>query len=250
MIDFASLGFRLVLRRLPALLPTLAITGGLVLAAVGCSGDESPRAASPSDRKDVATTAAPKATEETRPPTPEDAVQAVGQVMLTADDVGSDAVEQDSDDSLDAVTNDICAQQWPSNDERTARRQSFYWADVDVAETVVSSEAVAYQEGQARAALQEIADAVAECGGWKHKQGELTGVAETEPPDGALDDSFAWGATDERSSQTYSYLAVYQVSGDLLSGLYVWAPSTDEALEVARDLVPKAAQRLDDSADG
>lgn len=223
---------------------------GVLVAMTGCSNeDEAPLRASKADtteKKQQKSEPIPKATpEKTTEPAPKELSGAVSEAILAVDDVGNGVEEQDREKSLDTVTNDICAKQWPMNEERTAREQVFYW-EGDVGEVVVSNEIVAYKDGQGPEALDEIRQAVSECGDWRHRQGEITGVSEADVPEGALEDSFAWEATDERTAgdTTYSYVAVYQLRDDLLSGLYLWAPSTDEAYDLAAELVPKAAERL------
>lgn len=187
----------------------------------------------------------PEATPKKTKEPPKDLAEAVSKAILSADDVGNGVEEQDRENTLDTVTNDICAKQWPMNDERTAREQVFYW-EGDVGEVVVSHEVVAYNKGQGKKALDELRQAVSECGDWRHRQGEITGVTETDVPEGALEQSFAWEATDERTAGdlTYSYIAVYQLQGDVLGGLYVWAPTSDDVLELATELTPKAADKL------
>jgi hypothetical protein len=114
---------------------------------------------------------------------------------------------------------------------------------------VVSNEAVAYKPGKGAAALAEIKQAVEGCDGWEHGQGEMTDIAVVEPPVGTLGEAFAWRGEDSRKGGTdYSYLAVYQRSGDLLSAVYVWSTSEDEARDVADEVAPKAAAHLERAA--
>lgn len=224
-----------------------AVAAGLLVFSAGCSSDDDapPMRAAETDEVKETKQAIPEATPKETKEAPKELTGAVSEALLAVDEVGNDVEEQDREQTLDTVTNDICAKQWPMNEERTAREQVFYW-EGDVGEVVVSNEIVAYNEGQGAAALDEIRTAVDECGDWRHRQGEITGVTEADLPEGALEDSFAWEATDERTAgeETYAYLAVYQLEGDLLSALYLWAPSTEEVLDLAADLTPKAAERL------
>lgn len=224
-----------------------ALAAGLLVLSTGCSSEEQapPLRASKTDKVEETPRDIPQATPKETKQAPKQLIGDVSDALLAVDEVGNDVEEQDREQTLDTVTNDICAKQWPMNDERTAREQVFYW-EGDVGEVVVSNEIVAYNKGQGAKALDEIRTAVADCGDWRHRQGEITGVSETDVPEGAVESSFAWEATDERTAgeQTYAYYAVYQLEGDLLSALYLWAPSTDEVLDLAADLTPKAAERL------
>lgn len=234
----------------------VAVAAGAMLVLTGCGSDDEGDGGDggqvENQAKASADTPIPKATPEPTVEAPEDVTKAISSAVLTVDEVAHDVEEQDREDNLNSVTNDICAKEWPSNSERAAREQALYWAGGDVGELVVSHEVVMYNEGQGEAALQEIRDAIGECGQWKHRQGEITGISEAEVPQGAVDDSFAWSATDEREAgeSTYAYLAVYQLHGDMLSAVYLWAPSADEGIAVAEEIVPVAAERLQEAMAG
>lgn len=173
---------------------------------------------------------------------------AVPEVLLSAGDVGHGVSEQDSASGLDQPTNDICGKTWPSNDDRLARQQDFYWEDGEATRLVVSSEAVAYDEGEARSALDEIRRAVAKCGGWKYEQGHIHDMHAVAAPSAALDGSFAWQATDDRPDGKYLYRALYQRQGDLVSAVYVWTQDGDQAAQTVDELASEAATRLREAA--
>jgi hypothetical protein len=221
----------------------LAVAAAALTALAGCgSGDDPKPAAAAQDvkAKPTPTQAAPKARVD-----PEQLKSVVDKSKLSAKDIGHKVVVQDQDDSLDVATNDICAKEWESNDFRVARHQDFFWKDADVADLVVSTEVVAYEPGKAKAALDEIKTAVDDCESWKHDQGEMDKVASTEAPKGALAGSFAWKAVDERKDGKYNYLATYQVKGDLLTAVYVWADDSSDAKDIAGEVAKKAAERLE-----
>ncbi|MEQ7127456.1 hypothetical protein ABN034_23305 [Actinopolymorpha sp. B11F2] len=217
-----------------------------VLMLAGCSSDEqgSPETASRSD-KPAAKPVGDKPKPE-RKMTAAELKAAIGVIVLGEGDVGREVEVQDQDDSLDAPTNDICARKSAADGDRLARNQDFFWKSANVAELVVSNEAVAYQPGKGAAAFAEIKKAVGGCDGWEHSQGEMADVEIVDPPTGTLGDAFAWRGQDSRKGGTdYSYLAVYQRRGDLVSAVYVWSTSEDEAREVADEVAPKAAARLE-----
>ncbi|MBM7784561.1 hypothetical protein [Tenggerimyces flavus] len=223
----------------------LAFAAAALTALAGCgSGDDPKPAAAAQEVKAKPTKEAPAAKPRLEP---ELLKSAVDKSVLRAKDIGHKVEVQDQDDSLDVPTNDICAKEWKSNGFRVARHQDFFWKDAEVAELVVSTEVVAYEPGQAKAALAEIEKAIGDCDGWKHDQGEMDKVAVTAAPDGALAESFAWKGVDERKDGDYNYLATYQVRGDLLSAVYVWADDSSDAKEIAGDLTEKAAERLEKS---
>ncbi|WP_020579846.1 hypothetical protein [Actinopolymorpha alba] len=219
--------------------------GAIVLA--GCSSDEPETTGAQQQTKDdvPAQVANEKPSEDKKKPTPAQLKSAVGKVVLGEGDIGHDVEVQDQDDTLEAATNDICAKDWSGDNSRIARNQDFFWKSARQAKLVVSNEAVAYQPGKGSAAIAELKQAAAECNTWKHDQGTMGKVHIVDPPKGALDGSFAWQGSDDRKGVEYSYVAVYQTKDDLLSALYVWAPSENEARDVAAELAPKAAQRLE-----
>ncbi|MGW5364113.1 hypothetical protein [Actinopolymorpha pittospori] len=226
----------------------LAVVAAGLVALAGCSNNKpSEEAQQPQQTQEtpanVANQKAAGAVKE-EPPTSAQLKNAIGKIILNDGEIGRDVEIQDQDDSLAAPTNDICAKDWASNSTRIARNQDFFWKSAKTAELVVSNEAVAYQPGKGAAAIAEIEKAVGDCDGWKHDQGEIKDVTAVDPPEGALKGSFAWRGVDDRKGEDYSYLAVYQTDGDLLSAIYVWAGSRDEAREVASDLAPKVADRL------
>ncbi len=220
----------------------LAFAAAALTALAGCgSGDDPKPAAAAQEVKAKPTKSAPAAKPRLEP---EQLKSAVDKSVLRAKDIGHKVEVQDQDDSLDVPTNDICAKEWVTNGFRVARHQDFFWKDAEVAELVVSTEVVAYEPGQAKAALAEIKKAVGDCDGWKHDQGEMDKVKSSDAPKGALADSFAWKGVDERKDGDYNYLATYQVRGDLLSAVYVWAEDSGDAKEISGDLTQKAAVRL------
>jgi hypothetical protein len=216
-----------------------------VLLATGCSSEEQgpPETAPRSDKP--AKTVGDKA----KPPrkmTPNELKAAIGVVVLGEGDIGREVEVQDQDDSLETPTNDICAKKSAADGDRLARNQDFFWKSAEVADLVVSNEAVAYQPGKGAAAFSELKKAVEGCDGWEHGRGEMADIEMVDPPAGTLGDAFAWRGEDNRKGGTdYAYLAVYQRSGDLLSAVYVWSTHEDEASEVADDVAPKAAARLE-----
>lgn len=220
------------------------LAGLLTLALTGCGSDEPPAADQRPDKK-PAGAAAPKEPKPKRL-TSAQLEAAVGRAVLGEDDIGHNVRVQDSDGTLDAPTNDVCAKEWRGDRYRVARNQDFFWKNAEVAPLVVSNEAVAYKPGKASSALAEVEKAVAGCDGWEHQQGEMGEVEEIDPPEGSVDGAFAWRGKDNRTGGTdYAYVAVYQVKGDVLTAIYVWASSADEAQYVAADLAPKAASRLE-----
>ena len=227
------------------LLLALVAAGALTLA--GCGSDDVGSPDRSSGRDDSpAKVANKKPSEDREPLTAQQLKDAVGAVALGESDVGHDVEVQDQDASLDAPTNDLCAKKWAGDRNRIARNQDFFWKQAKVAELVVSNESVAYQPGKGAAALAEIKKAVADCDGWEHGQGKMSDIKVIDPPDGSLDGAFSWQGHDERKGDTdYSYVAVYQGSGDLLSAVYVWAEDEDEAHDLADDLAPKAAEKLE-----
>jgi hypothetical protein len=240
------LEFRLV----PRFRLVLAVVAAGLVALAGCSSnDKPPTQAQQQPPQQIQETPANVANEKPaakdEPPTSAQLKNAIGKIILNDGEIGRGVEVQDQDDSLDAPTNDICAKDWASNSTRIARNQDFFWKSADkTTELVVSNEAVAYQPGKGAAALAEMEKALDDCDSWKHPQGEYKDVATVDAPDGALKDSFAWRGVDDRKGKDYSVLAVYQTDGDLLSVVYIWADSRDEANEVAADLVPKVAERL------
>lgn len=219
----------------------LAFAAAALTALAGCgSGDDSKPAAAVQEVQ-------PKPTKEVAVQPrldPERLKSAVDKSVLKAKDIGHKVEVQDSDDSLGVPTNDICAKEWASNDFRIARHQDFFWKDAEVAKLVVSTEVVAYEPGKAKTALAEIKKAVEDCDGWKHDQGEMDKVKPTDPPEGTLAGSFSWKGVDDRKDGEYDYLATYQVKGDLLSAVYVWAEDSSDAKEVAAEVAAKAGERL------
>jgi hypothetical protein len=216
-----------------------------VLLLAGCSSDEQGSPDSSHAGKSEAKTVADKPKPE-RKMTAEELKAAIGAIVLGEGDVGREVEVQDQDDSLETPTNDICARKSPADGNRIARNQDFFWKSARVAELVVSNEAVAYQPGKGAAAFAEIKKAVEGCDGWEHQRGEMSDIELVDPPTGTLGDAFAWSGQDSRKGGTdYSYLAVYQRRGDLMSAVYVWSTDEDEAREVAEDVAPKAAARLE-----
>ncbi|WP_147304654.1 hypothetical protein [Thermasporomyces composti] len=177
--------------------------------------------------------------------TPDQLKAAIGRVILSEGDIGHDTEVQNQDDSLDVPTNDVCGKQGRSDGDRLARNQDFFWKGARNPDLVVSNEAVAYKPGKGEAALEEIKKAVEDCDGWKHDEGQIKDIEVVDAPKGALEGSFAWRGTDDRKEADYSYIAVYQRNGDLLSAIYVWSTDKDQLDEVAEDLTVKAAQRLE-----
>jgi outer membrane murein-binding lipoprotein Lpp len=239
------LEFRLV----PRFRLVLAVVAAGLVALAGCSSNDKPSTQAQQQppqqiQETPANVANEKPAAKDEPPTSAQLKNAIGKIILNDGEIGRGVEVQDQDDSLDAPTNDICAKDWASNSTRIARNQDFFWKSAKTAELVVSNEAVAYQPGKGAAAIAEIEKAVGDCDGWKHDQGQIKDVTTVDPPEGALKGSFAWRGVDDRKGEDYSYLAVYQTDGDLLSAIYVWAGSRDEAREIASDLVPKAADRL------
>lgn len=178
-------------------------------------------------------------------PAPIKASTAVGKALLNDGDIGPDFSQQDSDDGLEAPTNDICGKTWATNKRREARQQDFFWDSSDKSpDVVVSNEVVVYKAGEAPDALAEIKTAVADCDGWKHSQGEMSKLHVVDPPSDALKGAIAWEGKDDRDGTDYSYGAVYQIEGDVLSAIYVWARDSDKVGDMLDDLAPKAADGL------
>jgi hypothetical protein len=176
---------------------------------------------------------------------PVKASTAVGKALLNDGDIGPDFSQQDSDDGLDAPTNDICGKTWATNKRREARQQDFFWDSSDKSpDVVVSNEVVVYKAGEAPDALAEIKTAVADCDGWKHDQGEMSKLHVVDPPSDALKGAIAWEGKDDRDGTDYSYGAVYQIEGDVLSAVYVWARDSNKVGDMIDDLTPKAAAGL------
>ena len=214
---------------------TLALVATGVMVLTGCS-DDGPGAADAGERSPASTPSTSSR------PKPE---QAVTRALLTAAQVGHDVRVQDDSSGVRAPTNDVCGKSWATNTQRVARRQLFFWKDAKAVDLVVSHEVVVYRKGAAPGVLEEIEAAVADCDGWRHRQGEIKDPRLTDPPATAPDGAVAWAATDERQGTEFSYLAVYQVEGDVLSALYVWAAGTRSAAEIADELTPKVTARLE-----
>ncbi|GAA2757280.1 hypothetical protein GCM10009872_26400 [Actinopolymorpha rutila] len=230
----------------------------MALAGCGSSDDDS---AGAQGAKAPAKVAADRAAKPTKSPTPtsnptpthepktaEELKGSIGKIVLTGKEIGHGVEIQNQDDSLTTPTNDICGRKWAGDRRRLARNQDFFWKSGSSPSLVVSGEAVAYEPGTGSKALAEIQSAVGDCDGWKHDQGQIRDVTAVDPPSGALKDAFAWRGVDARDGHTYSYLAVYQADGDLLSAVYVWADSRSQAREVAAQVVPKVADRLENAA--
>ena len=212
----------------------------------GCSSnDGEPPADNSAPRQQNEAQVASEKDSKERKVTPDQLKAAIGRIILNEGDIGHDTEVQGQDDSLDVPTNDICGKEWPSDRDRLARNQDFFWKDQREPDLVVSNEAVAYKPGKGEDALAEIKKAIEDCDGWKHDEGEIKDIEVVEAPDGALEGSFAWRGTDDRKEDDYSYIAVYQRSGDLLSAIYIWSTDEDQVKEVAEDLTVKAAQRLE-----
>lgn len=221
------------------------LAAGAVMVTGCSSNDGEPPADNSAPRQQNEAQVASEDDGKERKVTPDQLKAAIGRVILNEGDIGHGAEVQDQDDSLDTPTNDVCAKEWPGDGNRLARNQDFFWKDQRVADLVVSNEAVAYKPGKGEAALAEIKKAIEDCDGWKHDQGEIKNIEVVDAPNGALEGSFAWRGTDDRKEKDYSYIAVYQRSGDLLSAIYIWATDKKEAQEIAEDLTVKAAQRLE-----
>ncbi|MET9019270.1 hypothetical protein ABZV93_04755 [Actinopolymorpha sp. NPDC004070] len=236
----------------------LAVVASCALAVAGCgsSDDDSAGARQAKAPAKVAKTGTAKPTKSPTPtptPTPEPKTAeelkgSIGKIVLTEEEIGHDVAIQNQDDSLTTPTNDICGRKWAGDKKRLARNQDFFWQSGTSPSLVVSGEAVAYEPGTGSKALAEIERAVSDCQGWKHGQGQIRDVTAVDPPSGALKGAFAWRGVDARDGQTYSYLAVYQADGDLLSAVYVWADSRSDAQEIAGQVVPKVADRLENAA--
>ncbi|HZC26424.1 MAG TPA: hypothetical protein VE287_05330 [Actinopolymorphaceae bacterium] len=227
------------------LAPALTVAVLLVLAytATGCGSDDKPASA---PARHPAAKVAHKKPPPDKPATATELKKAVGVAILAAGDVGHGVEMQDQDKTLDEPTNDVCAKVWSGDKTRLARTQDFFWKTAKVAPLVVSSEAVAYQPGKGAAALTQIRKAVAGCHGWTHPQGTMGHIKVIEPPKGSLHGAFSWqGKDDRKGGSDYSYVAVYQNNGDLLSAVYVWSTSEDQAHDVVGALAPKAAARLE-----
>ncbi|MGW0231721.1 hypothetical protein ACWDWO_25720 [Actinopolymorpha singaporensis] len=232
----------------------LALVASCAVALAGCgsSDDDSAGAQHGKPPAKVAETRAAKPTKTSTPtPTPtaepktaEELKGSIGKIVLTDKEIGHDVQIQNQDDSLSTPTNDICGRKWAGDRKRLARNQDFFWKSASSPSLVVSGEAVAYEPGTGSKALAEIERAVADCDGWKHDQGQIRDVTVVDPPSGAVKGAFAWRGVDARDGRTYSYLAVYQAEGDLLSAVYVWADSRSEARDIAGQVVPKIADRL------
>lgn len=224
-----------------------AVAGLIALA--GCSNEE-PKPGAQQPEKQTQTGTDPKNENVSKPKSNVTEAQlktALGKVDLGSADIGHGVKRQNHEADLDAPTNDICGKSWPSNSSRIARDQGYFWKSAKVASLVVSNEAVAYAPGKGSGVLAEIEKAIGSCDKWKHDQGEMTGIHIVEPPSGALPDSFAWQGKDERKGVEYSYLAVYQTNGDLLSAVYIWSKDKNELADVADQVTPKAASMLKDA---
>ncbi len=236
----------------------LALVASCALAVAGCgSGDDdsagaqqakAPAKVAENKTATPAKTPTPTPTPTPEPKTAEEIKGSVGKIVLTDKEIGHQVAIQNQDDSLTTPTNDICGRKWAGDKKRLARNQDFFWKSGTSPSLVVSGEAVAYEPGTGPKALAEIRHAVADCDGWKHDQGQIRDVTEVDPPSGALKGAFAWRGVDSRDGETYSYLAVYQADGDLLSAVYVWADSRSQARDVAGQVVPKVADRLENAA--
>lgn len=218
----------------------LAAIGAMALAGCSGSGDDT----QPVKDSDKSGSVQGEKTGDKKP-APVKASTAVGKALLNDGDIGPGFSQQNSDDSLEAPTNDICGKTWATNKRREARQQDFFWDSSDKSpDVVVSNEVVVYKSGEAGDALAEIKTAVADCDGWKHSQGEMSKLHVVDPPADALKGAIAWEGEDDRDGTEYSYGAVYQVEGDVLSAIYVWARDADKVGEMLEDLTPKAAAGL------
>ncbi|MFD2077457.1 hypothetical protein SAMN05421678_108271 [Actinopolymorpha cephalotaxi] len=241
---------------MPRFRRAFALVACCALAVAGCgsSDDDSAGVKPAKSPAKVAATRPAKPAKTPTPtptPTPKTAAElkgAIGKIVLTDKEIGHDVEIQNQDDSLTTPTNDICGRKWAGDKKRLARNQDFFWESGKSASLVVSGEAVAYQPGTGAKALTEIRRAVGDCDGWKHDQGQIRDVTVVDPPSGALKGAFAWRGVDARDGEKYSYLAVYQADGDLLSAVYVWAGSRSRAREIAGQVVPKVADRLENAA--
>jgi hypothetical protein len=217
----------------------VAAVGALTLA--GCSGNGDDTA----PVKDTDKSGSVKGENAGNKKAPVKAETAVGKALLNEGEIGQDFSVQDSDSGLEAPTNDICGKTWATNQRREARQQDFFWNSADKSpDVVVSNEVVVYKPGEASDALKEIKTAVSDCDGWEHKQGKMSGLDVIDPPSDALKGAVAWEGKDERDGTDYSYAAVYQVEGDVLSAIYVWTRDSDKAGDLIDDLTPKAADGL------
>lgn len=216
---------------------------GLLLVA-GCSSDsEQPSGAEP---QDIEESSAEGTVEDLADISVKELEVAVGRAKLNEGDIGDDMSVEDTSEGLDAPTNDICGQNWATNNLRIARQQDYFWnSDEQPAELVVSNEVVAYEKDKATDVLNEIDQSVEDCGGWEHAEGEMGDVELVEPPAGSTGESTAWQAVDSREEGSYTYVAVYQTKGDLLSALYIWSTDEDEAQQVAEQLTPLVADKLE-----
>lgn len=218
----------------------LVAVGAMTLA--GCSGDGDDT--TPAKDSEKSGSVKGENTGEKKP-APVKAETAVGKALLNEGEIGKDFSVQSSDNSLEAPTNDICGKSWATNQRREARQQDFYWNSADKSpDVVVSNEVVVYKAGEAGDALKEIKTAVADCDGWKHEQGEMSKLHVTDPPSDALKGSISWEGVDARDGTDYSYGAVYQIEGDVLSAVYVWARDSGKRDDMIEDLTLKAAEGL------
>lgn len=222
----------------------VAVTAVGLLLFAGCSSDsDEPEG---TDTRDVEKSSVEEDVDELSKDDIRALEAAVGKAKLNEGDVGHDVSVEDTSEGTDAPTNDICGENWATNSLRVARQQDYFWkSDEAPAQLVVSNEVVAYQPGTATDVLNEIEQSVADCDGWEHAKGEMSDVESVDPPGDALDNARSWEATDDREEDAYSYVAVYQTKGDLMSALYVWATDGDQAREVADELTPEVAKKLE-----
>lgn len=226
-------------RTRPRLGPLLAVVAVGAMAFTACTGEDPAPSGRTEHRSAPSTPASPA-------PKP---AQAVTRGLLTADQVGHGVRVQDDGSGVREPTNDVCGKRWATDTQRLARRQRFFWKDAKAVDLVVSHEVVAYRPGAAPGVLKEIEAAVDDCDGWRHRLGEFKEPRLTDPPASAPDDAVAWTATDVREGTELSYLAVYQVEGDVLSALYVWTTGSPSPARIADELTPKVTGRLEGMGD-
>jgi len=126
------------------------------------------------------------------------------------------------------ATLDLCAQTYPSEGLRTARLQVRYTHKGNSVD--VSNEVVRYASGGAKLALAEVAAVAKACAAKPEvvKQGTITETYHVSPlkdpklAAGAVVVKLSISVTKGKQHQTQTGVAIYQIKGDTLSGVYAF----------------------------
>jgi hypothetical protein len=138
------------------------------------------------------------------------------------------------------TTLDLCAGTYPSENLRTGRLQVAYKHPADSVD--ISNEVVTYISGGAQQALKEVSKVARQCSSKTvvQKRGTVTTTFRTTPvtdprlPHGTVAVKLVIHATNGKKHVTQTGIAIYQVKGNTLSGVYTFATKGTTFADVQR----------------